>query len=116
MAHQQDRPVGAVADGRGDRIAVGRVGGDLARDAVLAEEAADMAADRVDPGLVVGTAVGVHQPLEQRHHRGVLTPEPVEDLAFVTVGCSAHTPTLKTMMAGTSPAMASLACGSSGRR
>ena len=46
------------------------------------EEAADMTADRVDAGLVVGAAVGVHQRLEQLQHRAVLGAEPVEDLLF----------------------------------
>ena len=86
MAHQQDRPVAAgriVPDGGGDGVAELGVGRDLAGDAVAVEERADVAADRIDAGLVVAAAVGVHQRFQQRQHGVALARQPVEDLLFV---------------------------------
>ena len=58
MAHQQDRPVAErrriLADGGGDGVAEFVVRRDLAGDAVLVEKIPDVAADRIDAGLVVG--------------------------------------------------------------
>jgi hypothetical protein len=89
MPHKQDRTVAAVADGRADGIAETAIGCHLGGDAIATEERANVAADRIDPGLIVGAAVGVHQGLEQPQHGGALAREPVEDRAFGAVSCHA---------------------------
>ena len=45
-----------------------------------------MGADRIDTGLVVAAAVGVHQRFQQRQHGAALTRQPVEDRLFVFGG------------------------------
>ena len=54
------------------------------------KEIADVAADRIDAGLVVGAAVGVHQRFEQRQHGAMLAAEPLEDFLFAAVRLCGH--------------------------
>ena len=85
MAHQQDRTVDArTAEGRANGIAKFLVRDAVVRDAVIIEKAPHMHAGRVDAGLVVGIAVGVHQRFEQRQHGGALARKPVEHRTLFT--------------------------------
>jgi hypothetical protein len=83
MTHQQNRPVAegrrVLADGGGNGVAELIARGDLAGDAVLVQECADMAADRIDSRLVIAAAVGVHQRLQQSQHGVALAVQPIED-------------------------------------
>ena len=74
-----------LPDGGGDGVAEYLVGRDLGGNAVFIEEFPDMAACRIDTGLVVGAAIGVHERLQQRQHGVALAAEPVEDFLFAAV-------------------------------
>src|SRR6266478_1392635 len=90
MAHQQNGGVGALPDGGADRVAEPLVGNRLVADTVVVEESANSVSDRIDSGLVVTAAVGVHHLFEQTEHGGSLLGEPIEKRPFACPRGSRH--------------------------
>ena len=57
-------------------------GDDIEADVVAREKAAQLRADGIDAGLVVGAAVDVHQRGDETDHGVTLAGEPVEHRGF----------------------------------
>ena len=71
-----------------------------------------MAANRVDAGLVVAAAVGVHQRLQQRQHGVALAAEPIENFLFRSL-VAAMTHSSVVSGADSSPCIADVMAGKS---
>ena len=89
MAHQHDVGAGIAATGRGrgadcraHTIAEAGAGDGLNRDAMAGQEARDLRAHRIDAGLVVAAAIGVHHLAQRGDHGVTLGGEPGDDGGF----------------------------------
>ncbi len=72
----------AVADTRANGVAEAFIGEHFEADVVAREKAAQLRADGVDAGLVIGAAVDVHQRSHETDHGLALAGEPVEHRGF----------------------------------
>ena len=85
MAHQQDRRVAGacpVPDAGTNGVAETLIGQHLEADVVARKEAAQLRADRIDAGLVVGAAVDVHERRHEGDHGLALAGEPIKHRGF----------------------------------